>query len=51
MDRGTFQLSATTPVRYVAGSPGEQAAKYFVYLMQRTPGMPLSSAAGEAVET
>lgn len=26
MKRGAFELTATTPVRYAAGSPGEQVA-------------------------
>lgn len=47
MNRGAFELSAATPVRYAAGSPGEQVAKYFVDLMQRTGGVALSAAAGE----
>jgi hexosaminidase len=45
---GAFELSAATPVRYAAGSPGEQVAKYFVDLMRRTRGIALSAAAGEA---
>jgi hexosaminidase len=50
LERGVFELGAATPVRYTAGSPGEQVAKYFVDLMQRTRGMALSAAAGEASE-
>jgi hexosaminidase len=50
MNRGAFELSAATPVHYTAGSPGEEVAKYFVDLMQRTRGVALSSAAGEAGE-
>jgi hexosaminidase len=48
MHRGAFELSAATPVRYAAGSPGEQVAKYFVDVMQRTRGIALSASAGEA---
>lgn len=50
MNRGAFELSAATPVRYAAGSPGEPVAKYFVDLMQRTGGVALSAVAGEAGE-
>jgi len=50
MKRGAFEVSAATPVRYAAGSPGEQVAKYFVDLIQRTGGVALSAAAGEAGE-
>ena len=50
MQRGAFELSAATPVRYTAGSPGEQVAKYFVDLLQRTGGAALSATAGEAGE-
>ena len=46
MNRGAFELSAATPVRYAAGSPGEQVAGYFVDLMQRTRGVALAAAAG-----
>ena len=48
MNRGAFELSVATPVRYAAGSPGEQVAKYYVDVMQRTRGIALSAAAGEA---
>jgi hexosaminidase len=44
---GAFELSAATPVRYAAGSAGEQVASYFVDLMQRTRGVALAAAAGE----
>jgi hexosaminidase len=47
MNRGSFDLSAATPVRYAAGSPGEQVASYFVDLMKRTRGVALAAAAGE----
>jgi hexosaminidase len=47
MNRGSFALSAATPVRYAAGSPGEQVASYFVDLMKRTRGVALAAAAGE----
>ena len=48
--RGAFELSAATPVRYAAGSPGEPVAKYFVDLLQRTRGVALSATAGAAGE-
>ncbi len=38
---------AATPVRYAAGSPGEQVASYFVDLMKRTRGVALAASAGE----
>jgi hexosaminidase len=44
---GAFELTPTTPVRYAAGSPGEQVASYFVGLMQRTRGVTLAASAGE----
>ena len=43
MKSGAFELSAATAVHYVAGSPGEQVAKYFVDLLQRTGGVALSA--------
>ena len=46
MNRGAFELRAATPVRYAAGSPGEQVATYFVALMQRTRGVALAASAG-----
>jgi hexosaminidase len=46
MSRGAFELSAATPVRYAAGSPGEQVASYFVDLMKRTRGVALAASAG-----
>src|SRR4051812_12048238 len=46
MNRGAFDLSAATPVRYAAGSPGEQVASYFVDLMKRTRGVALAASAG-----
>jgi hexosaminidase len=45
--RGAFELSAATPVRYAAGSPGEQVASYFVDLMKRTRKVALAASAGE----
>jgi len=48
MKSGAFELSAATPVRYAAGSPGEQVASYFVDLMKRTRGVALAASAGEA---
>jgi hexosaminidase len=50
MKSGAFELSAATAVHYVAGSPGEQVAKYFADLVQRTGGVTLSAAAGEGGE-
>jgi hexosaminidase len=50
MNRGVFELGAATPVRYAAGSSGEQVAKYFVDLLQRTGGIALSAMAGEAAD-
>jgi hexosaminidase len=50
MNRGAFELSAATPVRYSAGSPGEQVAQYFVDLMRRTGGVALTATAGEGGE-
>src|SRR6188508_1259345 len=50
MERGVFELGAATPVRYTAGSAAEPVAKYFVDLLQRTRGVALSAAAGEAGE-
>ena len=47
MNRGAFELTAATPVRYAAGSPGEQVAGYFVELMKRTRSLALSASAGE----
>ena len=47
MKSGAFDLSAATPVRYAADSPGEQVAGYFVDLMKRTRGLALAAAAGE----
>ncbi len=47
MNPGAFELKAATPVRYAAGSPGEQVASYFVDLMQRTRGVALTAAAGD----
>jgi len=46
MNGGAFELSAATPVRYAAGSPGEQIASYFVDLMKRTRGVALAASAG-----
>jgi hexosaminidase len=46
MNSGAFELSAATPVRYAAGSPGEQIASYFVDLMKRTRGVALAASAG-----
>jgi hexosaminidase len=46
MNRGAFDFSAATPVRYAAGSPGEQVASYFVDLMKRTRGVALAASAG-----
>ena len=46
MNRGAFELTAATPVRYAAGSPGEQVANYFVDLMKRTRGVALAASAG-----
>jgi hexosaminidase len=48
MKRGAFELTSATPVRYSAGSPGEQVANYFVDLMKRTRGVALAASAGEA---
>ncbi len=48
MNRGAFELTSATPVRYSAGSPGEQVANYFVDLMKRTRGVALAASAGEA---
>jgi hexosaminidase len=50
MKPGAFELSSATPVHYTAGSPGEQVAKYFVDLLQRTGGVALSATPGEAGE-
>jgi hexosaminidase len=47
MARGVFELSSATPVRYAAGSPGEQVASYFVDLMRRSRGVALTASAGE----
>jgi hexosaminidase len=47
MSRGAFELTPTTPVRYSAGSPGEQVASYFADLMKRTRGVALVASAGE----
>src|SRR4026207_1641864 len=47
MNRGAFEFSATTPVRYATGSPGEQVASYFVDLMKRTRSVALTASAGE----
>jgi hexosaminidase len=47
MNRGAFDLSAATPVRYAAGSPGEQVASYFVDLMKRTRDVALAASAGD----
>ena len=47
MNRGAFELTPATPVRYAAGSPGEQVASYFVDLMKRTRGVALAASAGE----
>jgi len=47
MNRGAFEFSGTTPVRYAAGLPGEQVANYFVDLMKRTRGVALTASAGE----
>ena len=47
MNRGAFELAPATPVRYSAGSPGEQVASYFVDLMKRTRGVALAASAGE----
>ena len=47
MNRGAFELTSATPVRYSAGSPGEQVANYFVDLMKRTRGVALAASAGE----
>src|SRR5262245_45333071 len=47
LTRGVFDLSAATPVRYTAGSPGEQVASYFVDLMKRTRGVALAASAGD----
>jgi hexosaminidase len=49
MNRGAFELTPATPVRYAAGSPGEQVASYFVDLMKRTRGVALVASAGETV--
>ena len=46
MNRGAFAFSAATPVRYAAGSPGEQVAGYFLDLMKRTRGVTLAASAG-----
>lgn len=48
MNRGAFELTPATPVRYAAGSPGEQVASYFVDLMKRTRGVALAASAGDA---
>jgi hexosaminidase len=45
MKRGAFTIDAATPVGYVAGSPGESVAKYFVELFRRTGGPGLAAAA------
>jgi hexosaminidase len=47
VNRGAFELTSATPVRYAAGSPGEQVASYFVDLMKRTRGVALAASAGE----
>jgi hexosaminidase len=47
MNRGAFELTPATPVRYATGSPGEQVASYFVDLMKRTRGVALVASAGE----
>jgi hexosaminidase len=47
MNRGAFELTPATPVRYSAGSPGEHVASYFVDLMKRTRSVALAASAGE----
>src|SRR5688572_30903798 len=38
---GSFELTPHTQVRFVAGSPSDAIAKYFVELLERTRGIAL----------
>lgn len=38
---GSFELTQQTQVRFVAGSPGDEVAQYFVELLERTRGIAL----------
>jgi hexosaminidase len=48
---GSFELTPQTQVRFVAGSPADDVAQYFVELLERTRGIALPRRPGTGVDT